>query len=599
MDADGTKDGYDVPLITAVRARVDVPVIASGGAGRLEDFAPAVEAGADAVLAASVFHFGEPETPTSSAPSGRRAPGAAAHQRLSAARVSVAQRGKSRNARTSPSAPSISRPCVMRPYSRARSPRPVRRASRRGRPGAASSSSRPPGRRSGSPARPRGQRRSSSRPIFPTRSQSTATSRGASLAGLPAGAGAAHVLVVHEELDRVRLDVDRLDPGGRPPAAPTARSPRAPRTARARSAPAPGRATPRSGGSTSPAAASGRFSRTTRCAARSRAVHGARQGRGAGTDLEHEVAEGGALGAAQRQGHHATLGAAAITRATVKNPSAADDHRGAHPCAAAREGQGHGRSGLRLLRHGASAAAAGEPERPGAHHRPADGAPAGPAGAVRRPAAAPAPRPRRVRRARAHADVPDAQRHPGQPVRHPRRRGGCPPPVRTPLPASRRAVPTAAPGMPSARGRPARPRVAPRCAAAGEPRRPAQRASAGRGARRRGGSAAALLHLALVHGLRRGVGRHERPAAHPCPGVGLRAAPHPDPRRAGGDGGRDRALPRGWRRDYRWPALGRVEPVGAYGFFLVGHSTSSGTALGAAVPRCSGSPSVWCCCWCS
>ena len=59
MDADGTKDGYDVPLITAVRALVDVPVIASGGAGRLEDFAPAVDAGADAVLAASVFHFGE------------------------------------------------------------------------------------------------------------------------------------------------------------------------------------------------------------------------------------------------------------------------------------------------------------------------------------------------------------------------------------------------------------------------------------------------------------------------------------------------------------------------------------------------------------
>ena len=59
MDADGTKDGYDVPLITAVRALVDVPVIASGGAGRLEDFAPAVAAGADAVLAASVFHFGE------------------------------------------------------------------------------------------------------------------------------------------------------------------------------------------------------------------------------------------------------------------------------------------------------------------------------------------------------------------------------------------------------------------------------------------------------------------------------------------------------------------------------------------------------------
>jgi cyclase len=59
MDADGTKDGYDLPLIRLVRAAVDVPVIASGGAGKLADFAPAVEAGADAVLAASVFHFGE------------------------------------------------------------------------------------------------------------------------------------------------------------------------------------------------------------------------------------------------------------------------------------------------------------------------------------------------------------------------------------------------------------------------------------------------------------------------------------------------------------------------------------------------------------
>ncbi len=59
MDADGTKDGYDLDLIRLVRAAVDVPVIASGGAGRLADFAPAVEAGADAVLAASVFHFGE------------------------------------------------------------------------------------------------------------------------------------------------------------------------------------------------------------------------------------------------------------------------------------------------------------------------------------------------------------------------------------------------------------------------------------------------------------------------------------------------------------------------------------------------------------
>ncbi|HYN74926.1 MAG TPA: imidazole glycerol phosphate synthase subunit HisF [Candidatus Limnocylindria bacterium] len=59
MDADGTKDGYDLELIKAVRAVAPIPVIASGGAGRVEDFAPAVAAGADAVLAASVFHFGE------------------------------------------------------------------------------------------------------------------------------------------------------------------------------------------------------------------------------------------------------------------------------------------------------------------------------------------------------------------------------------------------------------------------------------------------------------------------------------------------------------------------------------------------------------
>jgi cyclase len=59
MDGDGTKAGYDLPMLRAVRAAVDVPVIASGGAGALEHFAPAVEAGADAVLAASVFHFGE------------------------------------------------------------------------------------------------------------------------------------------------------------------------------------------------------------------------------------------------------------------------------------------------------------------------------------------------------------------------------------------------------------------------------------------------------------------------------------------------------------------------------------------------------------
>jgi len=59
MDADGTKDGYDLELIRLVRAVVDVPVIASGGAGTVAHFAPAVAAGADAVLAASVFHFGD------------------------------------------------------------------------------------------------------------------------------------------------------------------------------------------------------------------------------------------------------------------------------------------------------------------------------------------------------------------------------------------------------------------------------------------------------------------------------------------------------------------------------------------------------------
>jgi len=59
MDADGTKEGFDLELISAVRAAVEIPVIASGGAGKAEHFPPAVAAGADAVLAASVFHFGE------------------------------------------------------------------------------------------------------------------------------------------------------------------------------------------------------------------------------------------------------------------------------------------------------------------------------------------------------------------------------------------------------------------------------------------------------------------------------------------------------------------------------------------------------------
>lgn len=59
IDADGTKDGFDLELIELMREVSSVPVIASGGAGATEHFAPAIEAGADAVLAASVFHSGQ------------------------------------------------------------------------------------------------------------------------------------------------------------------------------------------------------------------------------------------------------------------------------------------------------------------------------------------------------------------------------------------------------------------------------------------------------------------------------------------------------------------------------------------------------------
>jgi cyclase len=58
MDADGTRAGYDIGMISAVRSVAKVPLIASGGAGGLSDFAAALDAGADALLAASVFHFG-------------------------------------------------------------------------------------------------------------------------------------------------------------------------------------------------------------------------------------------------------------------------------------------------------------------------------------------------------------------------------------------------------------------------------------------------------------------------------------------------------------------------------------------------------------
>jgi cyclase len=58
MDADGTRAGYDIGMISRIREVSSLPLIASGGAGSLEDFAAAIEAGADALLAASVFHFG-------------------------------------------------------------------------------------------------------------------------------------------------------------------------------------------------------------------------------------------------------------------------------------------------------------------------------------------------------------------------------------------------------------------------------------------------------------------------------------------------------------------------------------------------------------
>lgn len=75
MDADGTQGGFDVEMISTFRESLSIPLIASGGAGRAEDFAEAVSAGADAVLAASVFHFG--------------------HVTLDAAKRAIADRGHS------------------------------------------------------------------------------------------------------------------------------------------------------------------------------------------------------------------------------------------------------------------------------------------------------------------------------------------------------------------------------------------------------------------------------------------------------------------------------------------------------------------------
>jgi cyclase len=59
MDRDGTRDGYDIDLTRTISSAVRIPVIASGGAGRLEHFEEALAEGASAVLAASLFHFGQ------------------------------------------------------------------------------------------------------------------------------------------------------------------------------------------------------------------------------------------------------------------------------------------------------------------------------------------------------------------------------------------------------------------------------------------------------------------------------------------------------------------------------------------------------------
>ena len=67
MDADGTKNGYDIPMLTAVSRAVNVPVVASGGAGHPEHLRLAFEAGADAALAASIFHYNEFSIPDTKA----------------------------------------------------------------------------------------------------------------------------------------------------------------------------------------------------------------------------------------------------------------------------------------------------------------------------------------------------------------------------------------------------------------------------------------------------------------------------------------------------------------------------------------------------
>ena len=126
MDADGTEDGFDLDLIRLVRREVSVPVIASGGAGRVEHFAPAVEAGADAVLAATVFHFGQlriADVKKALANGGHpvRWPGASSHAEAPPVKIAAAAA-----ARRAPARPARSRPRPRgAPASPAARPRPA------------------------------------------------------------------------------------------------------------------------------------------------------------------------------------------------------------------------------------------------------------------------------------------------------------------------------------------------------------------------------------------------------------------------------------------------------------------------------------------
>ena len=89
MDRDGTQDGYDTDLLRAISSQVDVPVIASGGAGEPEHLVDGFEAGADAVLVASILHYGRYSVGRAQAAPGRRGrAGAGAQPRLGLSRDS-------------------------------------------------------------------------------------------------------------------------------------------------------------------------------------------------------------------------------------------------------------------------------------------------------------------------------------------------------------------------------------------------------------------------------------------------------------------------------------------------------------------------------